>query len=101
MYSDPSDGQVTLDLLGLLGPNLPDACDAAPDEESSNDSKITDEGNIETRAGGPIDGNPEFRQHECWRMLNVYPDEVQSDLPGKIECAGCGAVFRAELEYKP
>jgi hypothetical protein len=52
-------------------------------------------------AGGPIDGAPEFRQHECWRMLQAYPDSYDETLPGELVCAGCSARFRAELEWRP
>jgi hypothetical protein len=57
----------------------PDSIDARPDEESAIDLKISDEGNISTIAGGPI----------------------EETLPGRLECPGCGAVFRVELEWKP
>jgi hypothetical protein len=70
-------------------------------EPSEIDEKLDGEGAVETIAGGPLDGNPEFRQHECWRMLHVWPDESDETLPGKLLCPACGAVFRAELEYKP
>jgi hypothetical protein len=65
------------------------------------DRKISEEGNLPTIAGGSLDEDPEFRQHECWRMLHVWPDEVDHTLPGRLECPGCGATFRAELEYRP
>jgi hypothetical protein len=81
MYSDPSD-------TGLLVP-------------SDNDLKMEVEQLAEAVAGGPLDGIPEFRQHECWRMLHVYPDEVDETLPGAIVCAGCEARYRAELEWRP
>jgi len=81
MYNDPSD-------VGLLGPN-------------DNDRRIEAEGLAESIAGREIDGAPEFLQHECWRMLRVYPDDVDETIPGRIECAGCGARYRAELEWKP
>lgn len=80
----------------LLGELLSD--DWKPTE---NDEKIEAEALREFIAGGPLDGIPEFRQHECWRMLHVWPDDVDETLPGKLECSGCGAVYRVELEHKP
>lgn len=65
------------------------------------DQKIEDEGVVEFIAGGPLDEEPEFRQHECWRMLLVWPDDVDPTLPGKLECSGCGAVYRIEVEHRP
>lgn len=79
MYNDPSDA---------LGP-------------SELDDSIYATNMAETIAGGPLDEKPEFRQHQCWRMLHAYADDVDPTIPGAIECAGCGARYRVELEYKP
>jgi hypothetical protein len=43
----------------------------------------------------------EFMEHECWRMLFVFPDEADPSMPGRVECTGCGMVGRFEVEYKP
>ena len=44
---------------------------------------------------------PEFVEHECWRMLFVFPDEADPTMPGVIRCTGCGMAGRFEVEYKP
>lgn len=75
-----------------------DETDIGPSEV---DTHMEQAGLAETIAGGPIDGVPEFRQHECWRMLLVSPDESDPAEPGRIECLGCGAIYRAEVEFKP
>ena len=70
-------------------------------EPSEVDISLQEHGLLEFSAGGPVDGTPEFRIHECWRMLLVYPDDVEPTKPGRIDCMGCGAAFRVESEYVP
>lgn len=70
-------------------------------ERSPVDEKLDDPAMLEWVGGRDQSGVPEFVEHECWRMLLVFPDEAEPTLPGRIECGGCGAIFRAELEYRP
>ena len=49
----------------------------------------------------PNSEQPEFIEHECWRLLLVFPDEADPTMPGVIRCTGCGMVGRFEVEYKP
>lgn len=42
-----------------------------------------------------------FEEHICWMRMLVYPDADFSNLPGRIECAGCGATWGVHQEYTP
>jgi hypothetical protein len=65
------------------------------------DKALMDPGVRSWVAGAPIEEPPEFIEHQCWRMLYVWEDEVDPSLPGRIECSGCGRRGRFELEYTP
>lgn len=65
------------------------------------DAKLNDPGIRGFIAGADVTAEPEFVEHQCWRLLLVYPDDADNRLPAKLECGGCGAVFRVEVEYLP
>jgi hypothetical protein len=56
---------------------------------------------FQIRTSGNLDaGAVEFAEHECWQTLHVWPDDVDTAIPGRIECFVCGTRGRFELEYK-
>jgi hypothetical protein len=70
-------------------------------EPNEIDSRLADPGIREWAAGRDQSDVPEFVEHQCWRMLYVWPDETDPTLPGRIECSACGVIGRFELEARP
>lgn len=48
----------------------------------------------------PEGPNPDFRPHQCWRMLFVYPDKYLPEEPGTAVCQGCERTWRLDEEYR-
>lgn len=71
------------------------------DSQTIIDQTLSDPGIRDFMAGMATAEAPEFIEHQCWRMLFVWPSDDEEGLPGRCECAGCGRVFRIELEYTP
>lgn len=73
---------------------------AMPEEKSPVDEALTgDHGRQSFAAGQDVRETPEFQEHDCWRMLYIWPPDV--DGPERVKCSGCGAAGRIEWEYKP
>lgn len=47
------------------------------------------------------EGDPEFRQHHCWRMIFIYPHKDFPDEPGEARCQGCGRTWGMVEEFRP
>jgi hypothetical protein len=69
--------------------------------ESDIDRVIAENGVRNYVAGMDINDPPEFQEHECWRMLLVWPDDAEPDRPGRVTCSGCDSVWRFVEEYRP
>lgn len=73
---------------------------AMPQEQTPVDEMLTgDHGRQSFMAGMDVREPPEFQEHQCWRMLLIWPpDEHRGEW---VHCSGCGAVGRIEWEHKP
>jgi LSD1 subclass zinc finger protein len=73
---------------------------AMPEEKTPVDELLGgDHGRQSFMAGMDLHEAPEFQEHECWRMLLIYPPD--DDGPMRVRCSGCDAVGRIEWEYTP
>jgi hypothetical protein len=70
-----------------------------PEQTLVDEALTGDHGRQSFVAGQDVREPPEFQEHECWRMMCIWPPN--DDGPERVECSGCGAVGRIEWEYKP
>lgn len=44
---------------------------------------------------------PEFKDHECWKTLFVFPHKDFPEEPGEVVCQGCERRWRLVEEHRP